>query len=146
MTTYLFIYYNFVDKYEYCGSRSHRVHWRRLDPGFKSFVEQYLVRKLNELLNSFRRGWLEEKLLYEILCSDVVLVFFVPPFHFFVLFFTPTRNAYRWKAVKGKLAELMMLVEPKLYRQHVRYNNEKGEAMLYVKMSIQRISQESWNK
>jgi hypothetical protein len=37
--------------------------------------------------------------------------------------------------LKGKLAELMTLVEPKLYRQHVRYDNEKGEAMLYVKMS-----------
>ena len=44
-------------------------------------------------------------------------------------------NPYRWKAVKGKLAELMTLVEPKMYRQHVRYINEKGEAMLYVKMS-----------
>ena len=37
--------------------------------------------------------------------------------------------------LKGKLAELMTLVEPKLYCQHIRYNNEKGEAMLYVKMS-----------
>jgi len=37
--------------------------------------------------------------------------------------------------LKGKLAELMTLVEPKLYRQHVRYDNAKGEAMLYVKMS-----------
>ena len=37
--------------------------------------------------------------------------------------------------LKGKLAELMTLVEPKLYRQHVHYDNQKGEAMLYVKMS-----------
>ena len=29
----------------------------------------------------------------------------------------------------------MTLVEPKLYHQHVRYDNQKGEAMLYVKMS-----------
>ena len=37
--------------------------------------------------------------------------------------------------LKGKLAELMTLVEPKLYHQHVLYDNEKGEAILYVKMS-----------
>ena len=37
--------------------------------------------------------------------------------------------------LKGKLAELMTLVEPKLYRQHVRYDNEKGEATLYAKIS-----------
>ena len=37
--------------------------------------------------------------------------------------------------LKGKLAELMTLVEPKLYRQHVRYDNKKGDAMLYVRMS-----------
>jgi hypothetical protein len=37
--------------------------------------------------------------------------------------------------LKVKLAELITLVEPKLYRQHVRYNNKKGEAMLYVKIS-----------
>ena len=37
--------------------------------------------------------------------------------------------------LKGKLAKLMTLVEPKLYHQHVRYNNQKGEAILYVKMS-----------
>ena len=29
----------------------------------------------------------------------------------------------------------MKLVKPKLHRQHVRYDNQKGEAMLYVKMS-----------
>jgi hypothetical protein len=37
--------------------------------------------------------------------------------------------------LEGKLAELMTLVEPKLYHQHVRYNNKKGKAMLYVRMS-----------
>ena len=37
--------------------------------------------------------------------------------------------------LEGKLAELMTLVEPKLYRQHVQYDNKKGKAMLYVKMS-----------
>jgi len=37
--------------------------------------------------------------------------------------------------LKGKLAELMTLIEPKLYRQHVWYDNVKGEALLYVKMS-----------
>ena len=36
----------------------------------------------------------------EILRSDLFLVFFVPPFHFFVFFFTPTGNGLRWKAVK----------------------------------------------
>jgi hypothetical protein len=28
--------------------------------------------------------------------------------------------------LEDKLAELMTLVEPKLYRQHVRYDNKKG--------------------
>ena len=37
--------------------------------------------------------------------------------------------------LKGKLVELMALVETKLYRQYVRYDNKKGEAMLYVRMS-----------
>ena len=32
--------------------------------------------------------------------------------------------------LKDKLAELMMLVEPKLYHQHIQCNNKKGEAML----------------
>ena len=36
--------------------------------------------------------------------------------------------------LKGKLAELMTLMEPKLYYTHVR-NNTKGEAMMYVKMT-----------
>jgi len=36
--------------------------------------------------------------------------------------------------LKGKLVDLTMLVEPKLNRQHVRYDTKKGEAMLYVKM------------
>ncbi len=31
----------------------------------------------------------------------------------------------------GQLAKLMVLVEPKLYRKHVRYLS-KGEAVLYV--------------
>ena len=31
--------------------------------------------------------------------------------------------------LKGKLAELMTLVEPKLYRQHVWYDNKSGEAI-----------------
>ena len=37
--------------------------------------------------------------------------------------------------LKGKLAELMTLVKPKLYCQYVWYDNDKGEAMLYAKMS-----------
>ena len=38
--------------------------------------------------------------------------------------------------LKGNLAELMTLVEPKLHREHVRYNNEKGQAMLNVVGSL----------
>ena len=34
--------------------------------------------------------------------------------------------------LKGKVAELMTLVELKLYHQHIRYDNEKGKAMMYV--------------
>ncbi len=34
----------------------------------------------------------------------------------------------------GQLAKLMALVEPKLYRKHVRYLS-KGEAVLYVRIT-----------
>ena len=54
----------------------------------------------NALLFENYVGGLNEFLLYEILRSELILVFFVPHFHFFILFFTPTGNAYRWKAVK----------------------------------------------
>jgi len=37
--------------------------------------------------------------------------------------------------LNGRLTESMTLVEPKLYHKHVQYNNSKGEAMLYVKMT-----------
>ena len=33
--------------------------------------------------------------------------------------------------LEGQLAELMVLVDPKLYRKHVRYSS-KGEAVFYV--------------
>lgn len=36
--------------------------------------------------------------------------------------------------LEGHLAELMVLVDPKLYREYVRYS-AKGQAMLYVHMS-----------
>ena len=69
------------------------------DHGFKPSVEPSLDRKLNALLFENHDGGLNENLLYEILRSDLFFVFFVPPFHFFVLFFTPTANGLRWKAV-----------------------------------------------
>jgi hypothetical protein len=34
---------------------------------------------------------------------------------------------------KGRVAELMALIEPKLYRKYV-FTNSKGESMLYVKL------------
>ena len=68
------------------------------DYGFKPFVKPSLVRDLNALLCENHDGRLNENLLYEILRSELCLVFFVPPFHFFVLFFTPTVNPLRWKA------------------------------------------------
>jgi hypothetical protein len=37
--------------------------------------------------------------------------------------------------LKGRLAELMAIVEPKLYHKHVSYNNFKGKAMLYIKIT-----------
>ena len=37
-------------------------------------------------------------------------------------------------SLDGQLAELMVLVEPKLYRKHVRYL-AKGEAVLYVRIT-----------
>ena len=67
--------------------------------GFKPSVEPSLDRKLNALLFENRDGGLNKNLLYEILRSELFLVFFVPPFHFFVLFLTPTGNGLRWKAV-----------------------------------------------
>ena len=36
--------------------------------------------------------------------------------------------------LRGRLAELMVLVDPKLYRQHVRYT-PNGDGRLYVKLS-----------
>ena len=36
--------------------------------------------------------------------------------------------------LKGKLAELMVQVDPKLYRKYIT-TNKKGEAMLYVRLS-----------
>ena len=36
--------------------------------------------------------------------------------------------------LKGKLAEIMVMVQPKLYRKYVTYNS-KGNLMLYVKMA-----------
>ena len=36
--------------------------------------------------------------------------------------------------LKGKLAELMVQVDPMLYRRYVTFN-KKGEAMLYVHLS-----------
>jgi len=37
---------------------------------------------------------------------------------------------------QGKLAELMVMVDPKLYRKYVTYEcNSKGNAMLYVQMN-----------
>ena len=35
--------------------------------------------------------------------------------------------------LRGQLAELMVLIDPKLYREYVRY--EKGKAQLYVCMT-----------
>ena len=35
---------------------------------------------------------------------------------------------------KGKLAELMVMVDPKLYRKYVTYDS-KGNTMLYVQMN-----------
>jgi len=67
--------------------------------GIKPFVEPYLDRKLNALLFENHDGGLNKNLLYEILRSELFLVFFVPPFHFFVFVFTPTVNPLRWKAV-----------------------------------------------
>ena len=46
---------------------------------------------------------LDENRSHEILRSDIFWCFFRPPFHFFVLFFTPTGNGLRWKAVKAGL-------------------------------------------
>ena len=45
-------------------------------------------------------------------------MFIVPPFHFFVLFFTPTVNPYGWKAVKDKS------------RFHVRIHEDNVGALL----------------
>ena len=36
--------------------------------------------------------------------------------------------------IRGQLAGLMVLVDPKLYREYVRYSST-GEAMLYVRMT-----------
>jgi hypothetical protein len=69
------------------------------DRGSKASVEPSLDRKLNALLFENHDGGLNKNLLYEILRSELFLVFFVPPFHFFVLFFTPPVNPLRWKAV-----------------------------------------------
>ena len=68
--------------------------------GFKPSIEPSLDQNLNALLFENHDGGLNENLLYEILRRELILVFFVPPFHFFVLFFTPTGNILRWKAVK----------------------------------------------
>ena len=35
--------------------------------------------------------------------------------------------------LRGKLADLLVLVEPKLYREHIRHD-AKGEAILYVRV------------
>ena len=55
---------------------------------FKSFVKPSLVYKLNALLFEKRDGWLDKKVLYKILRSDLFLAFIVPPFHFFVCFYS----------------------------------------------------------
>ena len=74
------------------------------DHGFKTFVEPSLGPDLNALLSENTDAMLNEIIFYEILRSELFLVLFVPPFHFFVLFFTPTVNLYRWKAVNNQPA------------------------------------------
>ena len=67
---------------------------------FKPFAKPSLFLNLNALLFEKLGLSLDKKLFYEILRSGLFLVFFVPTFIFFVLFFTPTVNGLRWKAVK----------------------------------------------
>ena len=66
---------------------------------FKYFVEPTPLRKSQRAAFLDTRYALDEKLLYEILRSDIFFDVFGPPFHFFVLFFTATVNPLRWKAV-----------------------------------------------
>ena len=81
------------------------------------------------------------------------LVFFVPPFHFFVLFFTPTANGLRWKAVKYggpeaskaiKRAENLAYVEPD---EPTGDNTTRKETMLFERKYQQFLKkQETWEE
>ena len=44
------------------------------------------------------------------------------------------KEGHQYMRLDGQLAELMVLVDPKLYRKHVRYST-KGEAVLYVRIA-----------
>ncbi len=43
------------------------------------------------------------------------------------------KEGHTYMKLREKLAELMVLIEPKLYREYVRYLN--GHAELYVRMT-----------
>ena len=49
-------------------------------------------------------------------------------------FLNATNNEKTLMLLKGKLAELMVQIDPKIYRKHI-ITSSKGEPMLYVKLS-----------
>ena len=49
-------------------------------------------------------------------------------------FLTADNNEQTLMLLKGKLAELMVQIDPKIYRKHI-ITSSKGEPMLYVRLS-----------
>ena len=50
-------------------------------------------------------------------------------------FLNATDNEKTLMLLKGKLAELMVQIDPKMYQKHIIITSSKGEPMLYVKLS-----------